>query len=234
MVALDSRAGAIASFVRKGSSVADIGADHALIPIYLIERAICPRALASDINEGPAERARDNIKRHSLSDRISVRVADGLDGIEEFSPDDIIIAGMGGELIASILSRSEYVKKQEISLILQPMTKAAFLREYLYSSGFDITGESLVKSGGKIYQIIAAEYDGIKRSAFPAELLLGKINISERSPLFIEFAKSRLSALEKRRNGMKRAALATGEEDEIVEQIKELLKNETVETLRNT
>ena len=174
---LDNRLLSCASLVRQGSVAADIGSDHAYLPIYLVRHGICPRAIASDINEGPVNRAKINVRLSGLSDKIDILLADGLDKAASYKPDDIIIAGMGGELIRDIISASEYAKTKGVRLILQPMTMPHILREYLAGAGFNIIDEKICSAQDKYYQIICAEYDGTVRSFTEHELLLGKINI---------------------------------------------------------
>ena len=128
---LSKRLSAAASFVRDGAVCADIGTDHAYIPISLVLDGKVKYAIASDINEGPILKARENIEKYGLADKITARIADGLNGIEEYKPNSIVICGMGGELIARIINDCAYVKQQGIQLILQPMTSIAELREYL-------------------------------------------------------------------------------------------------------
>ncbi len=156
--------------------MADIGTDHALLPIYLVENG-APSALASDINEGPCERARVNVAAHGLADKIIVACRPGLDGIEAFAPDNIIIAGMGGEMIASILDASPYPRTSKCLLVLQPMSMQAVLRRYL-ADGYQILDELVVREHNKHYQIIAARFDGIRRTYTEAELRLGALNLA--------------------------------------------------------
>lgn len=182
-ITLGKRLCAAASFVRDGAVVADIGTDHAYLPIYLVSSGIASRAVASDIKEGPAACARENVRKFMLDNKIDVRVADGLCGIEKYKPTDIVICGMGGELIADIIDASEYVKDENVRLILQPMTSIKELRSYL-SDGFLTIDENIAEEDGKLYQIICAQYDGKKRSFTEAELELGKENIRKRGELF--------------------------------------------------
>ncbi len=174
---LDKRLLCCAEFVRRGSVAADIGSDHAYLPIHLVKEGVCPSAIASDINEGPVNRAKINIAVSGLSKKITVLKADGLDEAVSLSPDDIIIAGMGGELIRDIINASEYVKSPNIRLILQPMTMPEVLREYLAKSGFDIIEEKVCVAADKCYQIICAHYDGKNREFDYITLLLGEKNI---------------------------------------------------------
>lgn len=173
----DRRLEAAASFARQGARVADIGTDHASLPIYLVGNGIAPSALACDINEGPLRAAKANIASAALSDKIATRLTDGLNGVEDYAPEDIYVLGMGGELIARIVLASHLSKMKGVRLILQPMTHPHDLRADLYDNGYDIVDETLVKDRDRVYQIIVAEYDGVVRTATPTELWLGKKNI---------------------------------------------------------
>ena len=196
-LALSKRLSAAASFVSDGAIVADIGTDHAYIPINLILSSKASYAIASDVNEGPIAIAKENIEKYGVADKITVRVANGLDGIEQYKPDNILICGMGGELIVNILKASEYIKNSSVKLILQPMTSIKELREYL-SDGFLITNEEIVYEASKLYQIICAQYDGISREYTNTELELGKINIEKKMPLFNDLLSQLIKKRKKR------------------------------------
>ena len=183
---ITNRLAAAASFVRRGARVCDVGTDHAYLPIFLCKAGIAKKALATDINSGPCERAAENVKLHKCSDMIEVRKADGLDLAADFDPTDIIICGMGGELIRDIILRSQLTRKEGVRLILQPMTKAAVLRRALSANGFRIVGEALVKDD-RIYQVICAEYTAERYAISDAESLLGPVNIEKKPDLFAEF-----------------------------------------------
>ena len=114
----------VADFVRDGAAVADIGTDHAYLPVALVLSGKCPRAVVSDLREMPLENARQAIRRYHLEDRIVACLSDGLDEIAPDWAQDIIIAGMGGELIAAILARAPWLRNEGKRLILQPMTHA--------------------------------------------------------------------------------------------------------------
>lgn len=225
-IKLSKRLRTAASYVRSGAFVADIGTDHAYLPIYLVLNEIAVKALASDINEGPILKARENISRYGLGDKISTQIAGGLDGIESFSPTDIVICGMGGELIAKIIDASSYAKKEGVRLILQPMTCATELREYLLD-GFCIVDESIVCEDGKIYQIICAEYDGKCHTYTKPELELGKRNIEKRADGYKELLFSTIAKKEKKLSGMR---LGCQDTTELEKEIKELekLKNDVL------
>ncbi len=177
---LDPRLSLAASFVREGSTVADIGTDHAYLPIYLLQKKISKNAVAADINKGPLERARINCEKYCISHNMTFCLSDGLKDIplEELGVTDIVICGMGGELIASILDASDYVKTPSVRLILQPMSQIARLRSYLCDSGFKTVGGAVIEAQDRLYQCIVCEYDGISRTVSSAALELGEENIS--------------------------------------------------------
>ena len=127
---LDKRLRAAADMVPAGARLADIGSDHAYLPIALCLENRIEYALASDINEGPVKAAMANIAKNGLEERIRAVRADGLDETEPFAPDCITVLGMGGELIVSILSRAEWIRDGRITLVLQPMTHPEILAKY--------------------------------------------------------------------------------------------------------
>ncbi|MBQ8388447.1 MAG: SAM-dependent methyltransferase [Clostridia bacterium] len=221
-VILKNRLQAAASFVRRGSAIADVGTDHAWLPIYLLSRGIASRAVASDINEGPLCRARINIPKN-LSKKIELRLTDGLAGIEDFGAQDILICGMGGELIARILQDAPFTKDKNIRLILQPMTKAPYLREFLLSAGFRIIDEALADDD-RIYQVICAEYCGESEEYSPVELLLGRHNIAHGGELFTRFVEQNIKIFEGIRAGKASGAADTSYEDEILDGLNTLLQ----------
>ena len=182
---ISKRLEAAASFVRRGVRIADIGSDHAYLPIYLYNSGLISGGVASDINEGPVRRGEANVRGYGAQNAIKVRRADGLSGIEEYQPDDIFILGMGGELIASIIDRAKWLREPRYRLILQPMTHPEILRGYLYENGFSIIDEKIIKDD-KIYQLICAEYSGKSESADSLELLFGKLNLEREEDILLE------------------------------------------------
>lgn len=168
-----------------GDYLCDVGTDHALLPIYLCETGKISRAVASDINEGPLLRAEKNIREHGLSAKIEVKRTNGLSGLSGYGFTDISIAGMGGILISEILGEDA---AKHSSLILQPMRHAHLLRQFLISSGFEITAESLATDGKRVYQIISAKYTGKNTVYSAAELYLGRLNIENRKKYPDEFS----------------------------------------------
>ena len=219
---LSKRLSAAASFVSDGAIVADIGTDHAYIPINLVLCGKASYVIASDVNEGPIAIAKENIEKYGVSDKITVRVANGLDGIDEYKPDCILICGMGGELIVNILKASEYVKNKDVLLILQPMTSVKELREYLMN-GFSIVDEEIVFDASKLYQIICVRYDGNTHEYTNAELELGKINIDKRTPPFYDLLCQLINKRKKRLNGLKAGGYSTLDIEKEIKELESML-----------
>ena len=159
MIRLDERLAAAASFVRHGKRICDVGTDHALLPCYLCEQGETD-VVASDINPNPLEAARANIEKYGFSDVITLVQSDGLRSVPPC--DDIIIAGMGGELIAQMIHDCTFVTP-DTRFILQPMTKAEHLRRSLYADGFEIMEEKGAAAGGKAYTVMLVRFTGEKR-----------------------------------------------------------------------
>ncbi len=180
---LDARLNSAAALVR-GGRLADVGTDHAYLPVALLLMGKIEYAVASDINKGPLARARKTVTEHGVEKKVDLVLCNGLDGIEKYKPDDITILGMGGELIADIIEAAEWVKDGRYRLILQPMTRREVLREYLVTHGFLIIDEQMSRADGRIYQTICAEYVGYNTEYDLSELLLGRHNIQRGGELF--------------------------------------------------
>lgn len=180
------------------SCAADIGTDHAYIPVCLTLTGKCQRAIASDIGKGPIERAKTVISQYGAK-AVETRLGRGLETVAPFEADAIIIAGMGGLLIADILSGSEETAKSASRLILQPMTAEAELREYLINNGYTIETEYPVREDEKIYIIISAKA-GHDRPYSRAELYMGrKTQKNEDYPFY---RAARIKKIDKRIQGL--------------------------------
>lgn len=155
---LPSRLLCMADMVPKGSLTADIGTDHALLPIYLVKKGIANRCIAADIVDGPLESARKNIKNAELEKQITTIKSNGLEKVYAFTPETVIIAGMGGETIRNIMSECEYSRSGAPLFLLQPMTHLEILREYLYNNGFSIICERVVQEQNRFYVIISTQF----------------------------------------------------------------------------
>lgn len=159
-ISLDQRLRMCAGFVRQNARLADIGTDHAYLPLWLCLNGTCPSAVAADINPEPLSRGRAAIKSFNAEHLISARLSNGLENIAENEADDFVIAGMGGELIATILDSCAYAKNSEKHFILQPMTKSEVLIKYLFDNGFEILKQDCCTAAGKCYTVLLVCYSG--------------------------------------------------------------------------
>ncbi len=206
---------AIASMVPQGAFFADVGTDHAYLPIYLAENNLISHAVAADINRGPLLRAKGNIKKYNLEEKIDTCLSDGFEELDGNSFDTASIAGMGGILIARILEKAPRGKLY----ILQPMRDAHFLRAYLSSNGFELVDEKLAEEGNKIYTVIAVR-DG-KGVLSEKELYLGKL--LKKDPLFEKFRTRLSNKYKKKYEGLKLSSTDKTAEIEECERIINIL-----------
>lgn len=232
---LDERLSCASSFVRDGKRFADIGSDHAYLPIHLVMSGRVCAALASDINRGPVESAIQNINTYGVGDKVQAICSDGLAGAREFSPEDIAILGMGGELIESIIEKAPWVKDESIRLILQPMTHAESLYRYLCAKGFSIVEEGICSTSDKrsdrIYRVIVAEYTGKVNEPSAVEAFVGKKNIERYrecgDALVKRYVKHLIEVFGVRMNGKKYAGIDASAEEELISQLEEITRTET-------
>lgn len=194
----------IASFVPKCRCVCDVGTDHAFIPVYLVQKGVCEKAIAMDINEGPLSAARENISHFGLQNSIVTRLGNGLEPLETGEADTVVIAGMGGILIKDILQTS-ITKAKETTLVLQPMNAIEILREWLYNNGFEILDEELTNEEDKIYNGIKAIYTGVTKEYETIDCYIGKSLINKGGNLFKTFIERKHRQATNVINGLKRS-----------------------------
>lgn len=179
---LGERLKCIADMVPAGVNMADIGTDHAYLPIYLVTNNIIPRAIAGDIHYGPYLSAKNAVESGQLAEYISVRQGNGLEVITPGEADVVVIAGMGGANIIDILTSRPEVTNSIKRLILQPMIAAALVRAWLHTNQWHIVDEQLVEEDGRLYQIIAAE-PGLSQQLEPVLYEIGPLLWQRRHPL---------------------------------------------------
>lgn len=153
---LSPRLRAVADWVPQDARFADIGTDHALLPLWLLQKRRIEHAIVSDLRRGPLNRAKANAERFGLSSRLDFRLCNGLSAIQPEEVDVIAIAGMGGETIANILSAAPWTGEGKLMLILQPMSSASDLRAWLSIHGFCIEEEQIICEGKTLYNMIKA------------------------------------------------------------------------------
>ncbi len=172
--------------ITPGLTVADIGCDHAYLPIWLVREEISPHVIACDINAGPIERARENIEDVELTDRIEVRQGDGLSVIAPGEAGSVVMAGMGGKLMVKIMDEGSDVLEKVSEIIMEPQSDVAFVRHFLQDNGYRIISENMVNEDGKFYPLIKAIHG---RMNWDKEVYFryGKVLLREENPVLHEF-----------------------------------------------
>ena len=198
---MSNRLELIASLIPDGVGVADVGTDHAYLPMLLAGHGYRGNITATDINEAPLKKARNNLIDAGLDSRVELVLCDGLDGCDPEKTDTVVIAGMGGDTITGILDRAEWCAGPGISLILQPATKSEILRYWLVNNGFVITKELITEENSVLYQIICAEAGEYVRYS-DAELYTGRYEQIKDSPYFKRLVTSLIKRFESAVGGL--------------------------------
>lgn len=179
-----------------GAVIADIGSDHAYLPCYAYLKGRIKQAVAGEVVEGPLQLARNRVKEKKLEKAIDVRKGDGLQVIKAGEVDAVIIAGMGGTLITTILEEGKKKLKGVSRLILQPNVAAVHVRRWLYNNYWELIKEYILEEDGKIYEVLVAErgnpdapYESDKALAF----LTGPFLMEEKSHVFVKKWKHEVS-----------------------------------------
>jgi tRNA (adenine22-N1)-methyltransferase len=218
----DQRLLACAGHVSGKGIACDVGTDHAYLAAYLVKSGKCGFVIASDVKDGPLLSAKATIEKYGISDKVMLVKSDGLDNIPPDNVSDVIIAGMGAELICSIIEKAPWLKNG-VNLILQPMTRAPFLRRWLCQNGYETDAETAVKDSRFFYAIIKAHYTGISHTPDEVFENIGKMDLSD--DVSREYAKKQAERLFKAGKGMLEA---TGGETnsalETAQKIKKLLE----------
>lgn len=204
---LSPRLRSVAELVPQGAGFADVGTDHAYLPVWLLQRGVIRRAVASDLRRGPLERARLTAEKYGLTDRMDFRLCDGLSGIRPEEADTVAIAGMGGETIAAILAAAPWTGEGDRLLLLQPMSAQPFLRRWLQEHGYQICREVLSREGDTLYTAFAVRGGGGPELS-PAELWAGRQLRGEAAPLRAAYLDKLLRQTERAADGLRRSTRA--------------------------
>lgn len=165
---LTERLEKVKNLVENSKIAADVGTDHGYVPILLIKEKRAGYVIASDVNKGPLESAKANLLKYGVSDKAETRLGSGLLTLKPNEADTVIIAGMGGVLMADLLEEGKEIAKTVESFILQPMNSQDYLRKYLHKNGYIIEFECLAREKEKIYNILKVKRGEDK--PFPKEI----------------------------------------------------------------
>ncbi len=199
-VKLTPRLQCVADCVKSCKLLADIGTDHAYIPIYAVQTNTAKKAIASDVVKGPLKIAEDNIKSYGLEGIVSTALANGLDSAG--NADVIVMAGMGGKLICTIIEDNINIAKNADYMVIQPMTCSYELRKFLHANGFEISEERLAEEEDKIYNIIVVK-KGIEAYNDEFYYHIGKKLFENNNSLLAKYIKKRAEVIKKQIKGLK-------------------------------
>lgn len=159
IINISERLKCVASLVNKGARVADIGTDHAYLPIYLVQNGISNKVYACDVRKEPLRRAKLHIDEYGLSDKITTQLCDGLKGINKGDVDTVTICGMGGKLMKNIIKAGIDKLGDNTQLVLSAQSELRDFRKYLLEAGIYIKSEHMLLEDGKYYFIFDCVYN---------------------------------------------------------------------------
>lgn len=184
--------------------MADIGTDHAYLPVSLILSGRISRAIAADIRPGPLEHARRTAEEYGVSERLDFRLCDGLAGIAPQECDTVAVAGMGGETIAGILAQAPWAGEGK-RLILQPQSTQNVLRRFLVENDYCILSEQVVREGDRWYPVLLVQ-GGEMAPLTPAEEMAGRSDTWQPQPERRDYLEWLLKRTQTQLNGLRRSA----------------------------
>ena len=208
---IGERLKAVGSFVISGCVLADIGTDHAYLPVFLLQEKQIAAAIAGDIAQGPCKAAEATVAMYGMKGKVQVRLGSGLSVLKEGEAQCISIAGMGGSTMVEILQADLPIALAAQRLVLQPQTGALGLRKWLLEHGWSIVAEDLVWENKRLYEIVAVERrasDQPVHAYSVAELEIGPLLVANRHPLLKDQFAKQLSAYYKQLGFMEKSASA--------------------------
>ncbi|CUW05588.1 Putative tRNA-m1A22 methylase [Leuconostoc gelidum subsp. gasicomitatum] len=183
---LSPRLKAVADFVPLNARLADIGSDHAYLPVNLLLNDKISHAIVGEVAKGPLDNAHHELKKRHLLAHADVRLANGLAAINETdNVDTVTIAGMGGILISNILNAGKKQKKTFKTLVLQPNTDEQIVRRWLAAQDYQIIAETIVQEESHFYEIIAAVVGEQQQQLSDLDLIFGPYLRVEKTATFV-------------------------------------------------
>ncbi len=201
MVPIDKRLAATAAFVPRGSVPLDIGTDHGRLPVYLVSKGICRKAIASDISAPSLDKAKSLVRKCNLTGRVETRLGSGLSVVNENEADTLIITGMGGNELISILEAGRERWKEFHTFIFQPMSSQAEFREYLPGSGLRIIDEEIAFDNGRYYEVILVRH-GVQRPLSAMECIVGPILAQKQGNHFQGYLQRKIKGVKRALEGV--------------------------------
>ncbi|WP_297950058.1 class I SAM-dependent methyltransferase [uncultured Lactobacillus sp.] len=195
---MNLRLNTLAKLVDPGSRVADIGTDHAYLPIELVKNGRIDYAIASDVAEGPLENAKTDIAEAGLTGQIETRLGNGLETVTHADEiDTVVIAGMGGKLMTDILNTAWNKDYHFYTLVLEPNIGEAGVRNWLMMHNYEIVAERLIAEAGHTYELIKAKLTPAKHELTEKEIFFGPFVVQEKNPVFYQKWQGQLAYYQK-------------------------------------
>lgn len=192
----------ILSLIHSDVGIVDVGTDHGILPASLAVKGYTGNLFATDIHASPLNAAKKQAEAVGVAGRIRFLLSNGLDEIDSSEVDSIVIAGLGGDLICSILDRAEWTMDSAYEILLQPMTKAEVLRFWLCNNGYEIQEEHLVQENGRLFRILSVRFSGSNTPMTDGELYLGKPEKVHNKDLFGLLLQQEKKRMEKKLSGL--------------------------------
>ncbi|WP_280768483.1 tRNA (adenine(22)-N(1))-methyltransferase [Salipaludibacillus daqingensis] len=222
---LSKRLEKVGHFVMDGAVLADIGSDHAYLPVHLVKQGKCTKAIAGEVNEGPLNSAIDQINKYNLSHLIKAKLGDGLSVLENEKVDSVVIAGMGGPLIASILENGKALLNDVEQLVLQPNVAADHIRRWMLDNEWCLVDEEIIEEDNHVYEILVAERGDSKKHygmEMEKEIWMGPCLLNKKNHAFRVKWNREMNQLEKINNQLEQASdqeKLVGKKEEIIKKL---------------
>ncbi|PAV29044.1 tRNA (adenine(22)-N(1))-methyltransferase TrmK [Virgibacillus profundi] len=224
-IKLSKRLSKVASYLPEGALFADIGSDHAYLPCYVCLHDNTAKAIAGELNVGPYNSAVDTVNQHELSKVIEVRLGNGLQILNKGEVRQLVIAGIGGPLIKTILDEGIQKLDGVERIIAQPNIDAGNVRKWFYENGFTITNEAILEESGHIYEIVVADKNAaanpFEADDLEKQLLFGPLLLKEKTEVFFYKWKTEYEKLQRVIDQMNKATIKN---DKKIQQFQKELK----------
>lgn len=187
MITLTNRLHMVAGLIRDGEPLADIGTDHAYLPVWLLQEGRIPSAAACDVREGPLRNAASTVDAEDVTDEVELLLCSGFEHPRLRDYKNFVMAGMGGNLMVDLMTAAPFLQTEGIHLVLQPQSHAEDVREYLFRNGFSILRETATRDNGRVYIAMETVFTGDREDPTLSECYLGKLPESSAPERFDHF-----------------------------------------------
>ncbi|HPB16336.1 MAG TPA: class I SAM-dependent methyltransferase [Clostridia bacterium] len=184
----------VAGMVNPCEKIFDIGTDHCYLPVYLISKGICKKAVATDIKKGPVKIAQRNVRLFDMKKSIDIFISEGISHVDKGS--SIVISGMGADVIIDILVKDMEIAKSAAQVIIQCQSRTERLRAFLWDNGFEIKTEALTQDKDKIYNAFLTSYSGITGTYTKIDTIASKHLVEIHHPLLSDYLSGYIKKLD--------------------------------------